>query len=131
MIAVTINIAPNTPTAARDATTGTAMAKTPAMICTIPSASNHPHRWANEFSGTSAFIVWEIVGMSTPVPSGGSSGWWKLSVDRLSRGQLALALPATFHSFGGAQQAELAAHAAARPGKICDHVPGVMLDEGV
>src|ERR1700730_6020172 len=69
--------------------------------------------------------------MSTPVPSGASSGWWKLSVDRLSRGQLALALPATFHSFGGAQQAELAAHAPARPGKICAHVPGVMLDEGV
>src|ERR1700716_689575 len=62
----------------------------------------------------------------------GSSGWWKVSVDRLSGRQLALALAATFHSFRGTQQPELAAHAlSARPGKIGDHVAGVMLDEGV
>jgi hypothetical protein len=62
----------------------------------------------------------------------GNSGWWKVSVDRLSGRQLALALAATFHSFRGTQQPELAAHAlSVRPGKVGDHVPGVMLDEGV
>jgi hypothetical protein len=53
-------------------------------------------------------------------------------MDRLSGGELTLALAATLHPLRGTQQSELAAHALpVRSGKICHHMPGVMLDEGV
>src|ERR1700733_15526762 len=43
-MADTISTAPKMATAAKEATTGTAMAIDPAMICTIPRTSVHPHR---------------------------------------------------------------------------------------
>ena len=84
----------------------------PAMIYTMPNASIHPQRCPNEAAGASDPIVCVIVAMLCSCLSA-KSGWWKLSVDRLSGRELALALSTTLHALSGAEKSELAAHALA------------------